>query len=139
MKAKENEILLIYNSEKYEDRKAKGYADTMKDHALNERDIAKNNLTETQIAEIARNMNVDMSELIDKNSDTYLHHLKDKGFSESELTKLMVKNPDLIKTPIAYIGSKSFFVKSAYDFVNADFETKGVQSKKGNVFEKKND
>ncbi|ELR73190.1 hypothetical protein C900_05239 [Fulvivirga imtechensis AK7] len=139
MKAKENEILLIYNSEKYEDRKAKGYADTMKDHALNERDISKNNLTETQIAEIARDMNVDMSVLIDKNSDTYLHHLKDKGFAEAELTKLMVKNPDLIKTPIAYIGSRAFFVGSAYDFVNADFDIEGVRSKKGNVFEKKSD
>lgn len=136
MKAKDNEILLIYNSEKYEDRKAKGYADTLKDHALNERDITKNNLTETQIAEIARDMNVDISELIDKNSDLYLHQLKDKGFSESELTKLIVKNPELLKTPIAYKGSKAFFVGSAYQFVNEDFDVEGIRSPKGNTFEK---
>lgn len=136
MKAKENEILLIYNSEKYEDRKAKGYADSLKDHALNERDISKNNLTETQLAEIAGDLNVDLSVLVDKNSDIYLHQLKDKSFSDEELTKLMVKNPELIKTPIAYRGSKAFFVGSAYKFVSDDFEIEGVRSGKGNQFEK---
>lgn len=136
MKAKDNEILLIYNSEKYEDRKAKGYADTLKDHALNERDVTKNNLTETQIAEIAADMNVDISQLVDKNSDLYLHQLKDKSFSEEELMKLIVKNPELLKTPIAYKGSKAFFVDSAYQFVNDDFDIDGIRSPKGNTFEK---
>lgn len=136
MKARENEIVLIYNSEKQQDRKTKGYADSLKDHALNERDIMTNNLTETQLAEIASDMEVEMAELVDKNSQFYMNQLKGKSFSDDQLTKLMVKNPELIKTPIAYIGSKVFFVSSAYQFVNEDFDIKGVKSSKGNTFER---
>ncbi|MEX2336335.1 MAG: ArsC/Spx/MgsR family protein [Fulvivirga sp.] len=136
MKPRDNEILLIYNSEKQQDRKTKGYADSLKNHALNERDITRNNLTETQLAEIAMDMHIEISELMDKNSELYMSQLKDKSFSDEELTKLMVKNPDLIKTPIAYMGSKVFFVGSSYDFVNEDFDIEGVKSSKGNKFEK---
>lgn len=136
MKAKENEIVLIYNSEKQQDRKTKGYADSLGDHMLNERDVLTDNLTETQIAEIAQDMKIELVELVDKNSELYINELKDKSFSDEELTKLMVKNPELIKTPIAYYGSKVFFVGSAYDFVNKDFDIEGVKSHKANKFEK---
>ncbi|GAA0894419.1 hypothetical protein GCM10009122_41000 [Fulvivirga kasyanovii] len=136
MKAKENEILLIYNSEKQQDRKTKGYADTLNDHALNERDVLTDNLTETQIAEIARDMNIEIAELVDKNSDLYLQEYKNKSLSDDEITKVLAKNPEMIKTPIAYVGSEVFFVGSAYDFVNKDFDIEGVKSHKGNKFEK---
>lgn len=136
MKPKDNEILLIYNSEKQQDRKTKGYADSLKNHALNERDVLSDNLTETQLAEMANDMHVEISELIDKNSEFYMNQLKGKSFSDDQLTKLMVKNPELIRTPIAYLGSKAFFVGSSYDFVNQDFDIEGVKSLKGNKFEK---
>ena len=136
MEAQNNEILLIYNSEKSQDRKAKGYADSLKDHVLNERDVMQKTLTETQLAEIATDLHVPVQELIDENSDYYLTELKDKSFSDQELTKIMVNNPDVIKTPIAYIGSRAFFVGSSYDFVKQDLEIDGVKSDKGNIFEK---
>ena len=136
MKAKENEILLIYNSEKQQDRKTKGYAGSLGDHRLNERDVLRDHLTETQIAEIAQDLKVRLTDLVDKNSDLYLKELKNRSFSDEELTKLMAKNPELIKTPIAYYGSKVFFVDSTYEFVNKDFTIEGVKSPKANKFEK---
>lgn len=136
MKAEENEILLIYNSEKQQDRKTKGYADSLKDHALNERDLLTDNLTETQIAEIAGDMNVELVDLVDKNSDLYMQEYKNKSFSDDELTKILARNPEMIKTPIAYMGSRAFFVESAYDLVNQDFDIEGVKSHKANKFEK---
>lgn len=136
MKAKENEILLIYNSEKQQDRKTKGYAASLEGHQLNERDVMTDNITETQLAEIANDLSVKMEELVDKNSEYYMSELKGKSFSDDELTKLMVRHRELIRTPIAYMGAKAFFVGSSYDFVNKDFEVKGVTSKKANQFEK---
>lgn len=136
MKAQNNEILLFYNSEKQQDRKTKGYADSLKDHVLNEKDVMNGILTKTQLAEIAKDMNVEVSDLVDKNSEYYMQNLKNSSFSEDELTTLMVKHPEIIKTPIAYMGSKVFFVGSAYDFVNEDFDIEGVKSRKANRFEK---
>ncbi|UII24768.1 hypothetical protein LVD15_15770 [Fulvivirga maritima] len=136
MKAENNEILFFFNSEKQQDRKARGYADTVENHQLNEKEINKDHLTETQIAEIADDMGVRMVDLIDKNSGYYLDELKDKDISDSELATIMAKNPEVIKTPIAYMGSKAFFVEDAYSLVQQGLEMKGVQSDKGNVFEK---
>lgn len=136
MKAKDNEILLIYNSEKQQDRKTKGYATSVEGYALNERDVIADPLTETQIAEIADDIGVPIVDLVDKNSDMYLNELKAKSFSDEELIKLMSKNPELMKTAIAYVGAKAFFVGSAYDFVNKGLEIEGVKSSKGNIFEK---
>ena len=136
MKAKDNEILLIYNSEKQQDRKTKGYASSLNEYALNERDVMTDHITETQLAEIANDIGVPLSDMIDKNSEMYMEELKEKSFADEELTKLMVKNPELIKTPIAYVGSKVFFVGSSYDFVKQGIEIKGVKSSKANKFEK---
>ncbi|MBL3655459.1 arsenate reductase family protein [Fulvivirga sediminis] len=136
MKAEKNEILFFFNSEKQQDRKARGYADSVENHKLNEKEINQDHLTETQIAEIADDMGVSIVELVDKNSGYYLDELKDKDISDTELATIMAKNPGVIKTPIAYMGKHVFFVENAYSFVQQDIEVEGVKSDKGNVFEK---
>jgi len=132
----DNEIRLFYNSKKQRDKEVVGYAKSMKDHELNEQDITKTMLTERQLAEIAKDMNRSVSELIDKNDEKYLSTVKNGNFSDEELLKLMSQNPELIKSPIAYMNGKAFVVKSQYSFVNEDIEVDGIQSKAGNKFEK---
>ena len=136
MKAEEKEILFIYNSEKQEDRKARGYAETVDGYALNDKDVSKVKITETQIAEIADDMGVTVVQLVDENSEYYMNELKDKSIDDSALTTILSKNPEALKTPIAYLGKKAFFVDSAYSFVKQGIEIEGVKSDKGNAFEK---
>ncbi|UII24124.1 arsenate reductase family protein [Fulvivirga ligni] len=136
MKAEEKEILFIYNSEKQEDRKAFGYADSIDGFALNDKDVNKVKITETQLAEIADDMGVAVVQLVDENSEYYMNELKGKSINDSELTTILSKNPQAIKTPIAYLGKKAFFVDSAYSFVKQGIEIEGVKSEKGNAFEK---
>lgn len=132
----ENEIRLFYNGKKQRDKEVVGYAKSMKDHELNEQDITKTMLTERQLAEIAKDMNCSVSELIDTNEEKYLSTVKNGNFSDEELLKLMSQNPELIESPIAYMNGKAFVVKSQYSFVNEDIEVDGIQSKAGNKFEK---
>lgn len=136
MKPKENEIILIYNSNKQRDKEVMGYAKSLENHKLNERDISKSNLTEKQWAEIAMELETEIAEMVDTNSEKYLTKLKGGDYSDDELLKLMVQNPEIIQTPIALLKDRAFVVKSQYSFINEDLNIDGIQSDKGNKFEK---
>ncbi|MTI20015.1 hypothetical protein E1176_03175 [Fulvivirga sp. RKSG066] len=136
MKTKENEILLFYNSNKQTDKEIKGYAESAGSHKLNDRDVSKANLTERQLAEVASDLGVAVNDLLDKHDEKYMSDIKGGNYSDDELLKLMKQNPSLIKTPIAYMDGKTFFVDSQYRFVKEDIDIEGVKSDKGNEFEK---
>ena len=136
MKAKDNEIILIYNSEKQKDKEVLGYAKSIKDHKLNETDISKSMLTERQIAEIASDLDKKIEEMVEASHAKYKTIIKDKSFSEEELLKLLKENPELLKTPVAYIDKKVFMVNSQYELINEGLEIEGVKSQEANKFEK---
>tara|TARA_R110001599_G_scaffold130882_1_gene306341 strand:+ start:2719 stop:3147 length:429 start_codon:yes stop_codon:yes gene_type:complete len=135
MKPQENEILLIYNGRKAQDAKVLGYASSIQKYTVNERNIDKNPLTETQLSQVANSMGLQILDLIDKTSDTYLNEIKDQRFSNEEMMKIVKRHPDILKTPIAMLNGTVFFVHSAYDFVNKGIEIEGVKSKSGNSSE----
>lgn len=137
METNNKEFKLYYKSNHKNDREAYGYAQTL-DVPVNEQDLSKNNLTQTQIAELADAMNIKLVELIDKNSEMYMNELQDKSFEDEELLKLMTRNPELIKTPIAKIGKHTYFVKSKFDLIPKDLEIEGIKSNKGERSESDN-
>ncbi len=129
METNKSELKLYYNSNKKRDRETFGYSESL-DVRINEQDLSKTNLTERQFAEIARQMDIDINELADKNSDYYLSELKDKDFSEDEMLKLLAVHPELVKTPIAWIGEHAYFVESPFKLIPEDLEIEGIQSDK---------
>jgi len=135
MKPQENEILLIYNGRKSLDAKVLGYASSIQKFTVNERNLDKNPLTETQLTQIANHMGLQVLDLIDKTSDAYLNEIKDQRFSNEEMMKIVKRHPDILKTPIAMLNGTVFFVHSAHDFVNKGIEIEGVKSKSGNSSE----
>lgn len=135
MKPQENEILLIYNGRKSHDTKVLGYASAVQKYTVNERNIDKNPLTETQLNQVANDMGLQILDLIDKKSDAYLNEIKDQRFSNEEMMKIVRQHPEILKTPIAMLNNTVFFVHSAYDFVNKGIEIEGIKSKSGNIYE----
>jgi len=138
MKSQESEIALIYNSNKQKDKEVLGYAQSLESHKLNERDITSSKLTEKQLAELATEMKVEVKDMVDQNEEKYMKEVEGGDFSSEELLKLMVNNPELVKTPIAKMNGKTFIVKSQYSLVNEDLEVGGVKSPQGNESEKQN-
>ena len=135
MKPQENEILLIYNGRKSHDTKVLGYASAVQKYTVNERNIDKNPLTETQLNQVANDMGLQILDLIDKKSDAYLNEIKDQRFSNEEMMKIVKQHPEILKTPIAMLNNTVFFVHSAYDFVNKGIEIEGIKNKSGNIYE----
>lgn len=126
MKARKNEIKLIYNSSRVEEKRAVGYAEALKDHKLLTIDVRKEHITETQLAELANKLGVPIDELVNKNAELFKDEYADKDLEDEELLKVLSQNPDMLKTPIALMDQRAFFVTSSYDFVKEDMGTKPV-------------
>lgn len=135
MNAQENEMKFIYNSEKYNDSKALGYAETA-NKKVNVHDVSKESLTQTQIAELAEKMKISVKELVDKNDELYLSKYKDKDLPNEEWLKVLEEKPSLIKTPIAMTSKKTFYVDDPYKFVNRDMDHGGIVNETANKDEK---
>ena len=59
------ELTLIYHSEKTDDKKARAYVESLPTLAIKTLDLAKEKITETQLAQIADKMQVPIEELVD--------------------------------------------------------------------------
>lgn len=119
-----------------EDREVLAFAESLSHFVVNERDISRDIFTETQLKELADDMNVGVIDLIDKNDSLYMDKLNKHDYSEEELVKIMRKNPSVIKTPIARIDKHVYHVKSHFELIPEDLEIRGVTNRKGNSSER---
>jgi len=122
------EIKFIYNSNQIKEREALAYAKSMDQHYINEVDLEKEALTERHWAQIARELNIDIKELIDQNNDYYQDALKDKDFDEQDLLQLIKSHPQIIKTPIIHSEKFTRFIKSPYDFNEMDLAFEEIKN-----------
>ena len=117
---KPNEITLIYHSEKAEDKKARAFIETVTGYTVKTLDLNHDHLTETQLAEIANKMSVEIKMLFDT---TYRDRVSSRievdinSASDSDLLTILVKEPMLINTPITIIGKKAYRYTSANDLL----------------------
>ena len=135
MKALKNEIKLIYNSSRTEERRAVGYAEALKDHKLLTIDVTREHITETQLAELADQLGVKPRQLVDEQSALYMDEYADKDFSSEEFLKVLAQNPEMLKTPIALKDGQASFVTASYDFIKQDMANKTVPDDRGRGIE----
>jgi arsenate reductase-like glutaredoxin family protein len=124
MKAQKNEIKLIYNSSRMEEKRAVGYAEALKDHKLQTIDVTREHITETQLAELADQLGVEVRELVDEQSALYKDNFAGKDFEDGEILRVLAQNLEMLKTPIALKDEKAFFVTASYDFIKQDMANK---------------
>ncbi len=110
-----NEYLLIYNSNDLQDREAAGYLQALKSVAINQQDVSKDMLTETQLVAAAKLLGVEMSDLLNSDIKT------NDEFSADELLKLLKKQPSLLNTPFILSKDRSFFVDSPLNLIKEQF------------------
>jgi len=122
--AKDREVLIIYNSSKLKDRKALGYAQSLKNKKIKTIDLQKDHLTETQWKKIAVELDVKLENLIDRQSPSYRKYLRDVNLSGSNILKILKKHPTMIHSPIVLYDKGGEFVDSSYDFIRKDMHFK---------------
>ncbi len=113
------ELTLIYNSDKHEDKKARGYVESLTGFTIKTIDLSKESITETQLAEIAGKMNCGVEDLLDPTFDDHISVHKEglKLMDRQSLLTLMTHDTKLINTPIAIIGKHAYKFGSGYAFI----------------------
>ena len=124
---KKNEIKFVYNSGKKDDREAYGYALYLNKHKINEIDVARTQLTSTQISELAQKLNVPIIELFDEKSSYYRDKVAGKDISETDLLTVLRAEVDCLKTPIMVYENRAVFLESKYDTNNIDIAIEGIK------------
>jgi arsenate reductase len=132
---KDNEILLIYDSDKLTDRQALAYAKSLREYVVKERDIARDPLTETQLKRVADRLGVAVSELVDRQSDAYQDKYQSSSISEDHLLIALKNEPQLLRTPIAVYPDSAEFVE-ATTFVKKGMAPPDITARSANPREK---
>jgi arsenate reductase (glutaredoxin) len=113
------ELTLIYNSDKDDDKKARGYVESLQGFSIKTIDLAKESITETQLSEIALKMNIGIEDLLDPTYDDHISVHKEglKLMDRQSLLTLMTHDTKLISTPIAIIGKHAYKFGTGYAFI----------------------
>ncbi len=139
---KPRELTLIYHSEKSDDKKARGYVQSLRDVTIKTLDVAKEPITETQLAQLADKIEMPVQDLIDITYDERPDTENNKeGLKEMDPTEILVmikQNPKLLCTPILVIGDRAYKYGSAYHLIKDKME-EGVRTSSNavNIEEKK--
>jgi arsenate reductase-like glutaredoxin family protein len=128
------ELTFIYNSNKAEDKKARGYVESLTGYKVKTLDLTKDSLTETQIAQIANKMKENIEDLLDPTYDDHISVHKEglKLMSRSEMLTLMANEPKLLSTPILIIGNRAYRYGSAYELIKKEMNMREGVSKYSN-------
>lgn len=113
-----NETMLIYHSDKSDDKKAVGYVASLNGFVFRTWDLKTDPITKTQLAELATQMNKAVAELID------ISYHKDFGDGESlkkmhedDILTLVANDPIQLKTPILIIDDQVIQCPSSYSLI----------------------
>lgn len=125
------ELTLIYHSEKTDDKKARAYVESLPTLAIKTLDLAKEKITETQLAQLADKMQLPIEDLVDVTYDDRSTDVQQKEsikqIDSSELLTLIRHNPKLLATPILIIGHKAHRYSTSYHLIH-EYLDEGVKS-----------
>ena len=125
------EVTLIYHSEKTDDKKARGYVESLPTVAVKTLDLAREPITETQLAQLADKIEIPIEELIDvsydERPDTDRNKAGLKQMVKTAILTMIKHNPKLLSTPILVIGDRAYKYGSAYHLIK-DQMAEGVKS-----------
>ncbi|MBQ4820565.1 ArsC/Spx/MgsR family protein [Aquimarina sp. MMG016] len=112
-----NKITLIYNSEESLGKQTYSYVSASKKSIL-VIDTAKTQISGTQWLEIAENLGLHITDLIQKKYPNYQGlYDPETSMSTHDWLKIIKKNPRIIRRPILILGESFYQIESPSDFV----------------------
>ncbi|WP_298318510.1 hypothetical protein [uncultured Aquimarina sp.] len=113
-----NKIILIYNSDISLGKQTYSYVKSS-DKDILAIDTSKTKITGTQWLEIADGLNLDISDLIQKEFPNYrkLYDPKVK-LKPEDWIKIIQNHPEVVWFPILIMGNSFYLIKAPSDFIN---------------------
>lgn len=114
----DKEITLIYNSEENIGRKILVYAHT-ENLPIHDIDLKHVKLTPTHWAELAYRMNMNVRDLVNTEHPNFFQKFGQVDqFSDEDWLKLLVNNPDILRSPIVMKGDKIVMMSNPQEMLS---------------------
>lgn len=110
----DREIILFYNPDRAGAEKIMGYA-MGEGFAVRDVNILKNNFTGVQLEELADLLHTTVEGMVNKDHPMFQERYGNPDFEENDWIKILKKNPEMIKEPIAVRGNLAIFVETPSD------------------------
>ena len=112
----ERQITLFYHSRSNRAKQTLAYA-RAEGLPILQIDILKTPLTGTQIAELVDRLGMEIKDLVNQEHPAYTKHFEHHDFSEEDWIKMIKKNPQIMKQPIALRGKLTILVETPTDII----------------------
>ncbi len=106
MKTHPREILIYYNPDSSSDRKTVAFAKSISRH-VRAYAYSQAPSSPTSWQQILKAVGLHPKELLNKAHPYYQAHIRGRDFDEECWVKIIMRNPDLLKAPIAIRGSRA--------------------------------
>ena len=114
MKTNTREILIYYNASSSGDKKTVAHAQTLTKH-VKAYTFEKAPSTKSSWSMIMNALNLHPKDILDKSKKYYQEHLRNRDFDDEDWLNVIMRNPDLIKAPIAIRGRKAILCINSTD------------------------
>jgi arsenate reductase (glutaredoxin) len=116
MKTRDNELLVYYDRDSDLAKKVLAYARTITRH-INEVEIRKTPLTSTMWRQLIEQLGLRPKDLLNKAHPYYQDQVKGRDFDDEGWLNVLIRNPHLVKAPIAVKGRRVMLVESPTDIL----------------------
>tara|TARA_R110002012_G_scaffold160895_1_gene322872 strand:+ start:28226 stop:28591 length:366 start_codon:yes stop_codon:yes gene_type:complete len=110
------QITLFFSSKSVRAKQTLAYAKA-EGLPIQDIDILKTPLTGTQIAELAKRLQIEIKDLVNQEHPSYAQHFEYHNFSSNDWIKMIQHHPEIMKQPIALRGNKTILVETPSDII----------------------
>ena len=110
------QVTLFYNPNSINAKKTLAYTKA-EGFPIREVDILKTPFTGTQLEELADRLHTNIDGLVNKNHPDFKKQFGDPNLSDRDWIKILRKNPELLKEPIAIRGDITILVRTPSDII----------------------
>jgi arsenate reductase len=119
MEYNKREAIIYWKPDIKRDKNTYNMVKQLTEH-IREIDVRKNMPTETQLIEIISRLDRRAEDLVDKDSDPFKKEFHKVDLSEEEWLKALVANPEMLYTPIVFLGERGMIVDTPSRVLDLD-------------------
>ncbi len=113
------EALIFWNPDEKRDKNTYNMVKQLTEH-IREIDIRKDKISQTQLIEIISKLDRRAEDLVDKDSDSFKSTFSEVELEEEAWIDALVKNPDMLYTPIVFLGERGMIVDTPSRVLDLD-------------------
>lgn len=113
----DRQITIYYSSDSVRAKQTLAYAET-EGLAIQPIDILKTPLTGIQIIELASRLGIEVKDLVNQEHPSYAKKFEKVVLSSNDWIKMIRRNPEIMKQPIALKGNHTILVETPSDIIN---------------------